>query len=420
MVYNPRPKIVLVTAIPPVHTSLSEYGKFLVEGLLGANPNYDLHVLADLTDQVVTEMSHPRLKVERCWRLNDLRNPLKLIKRLLAIKPDLVLFNLQFASFGNRKVPAMLGLTAPMLAKQMGFKVISLVHNLPDAMQLDNPCFGRSRLEQKLIQLGSSMATRLLLSSDRLVVTLESYRKLLQTRYSAKNVEVIGLGSYIKPASELQLQSANRFLTFGKFGTYKRLEKLLDTFAELSQEYPDSELIIGGTDHPATPGYLASIQQRYADLKQVKFIGWIPDEELPERLREVKALVLSYESTAGSSGPLHLALSQGKAVLAPDLGDFRLVADHEGAELLFYPPEAPNGLGDLIGQVIRNEVNLESIGQHNLALAQGTSAEATARRYADLIETVLGHHHSPQHAPQDQTPHPPDTLPQRDAWPQAS
>lgn len=60
MLYNPRPKIVLVTAIPPVHASLSEYGKFLVEGLLAATPNSDLHVLADVTVQAVTEMSRSR------------------------------------------------------------------------------------------------------------------------------------------------------------------------------------------------------------------------------------------------------------------------------------------------------------------------------------------------------------------------
>ncbi len=391
MTYTAPTKIVLVSTLPPVNTSLSEYGKFLVEGLLGASEKVEIHVLADLaeTSLPLQEISHPRLSVERCWRLNDLRNPLKLISRLFALKPDLVLFNLQFASFGDRKVPAMLGLTAPMLAKKLGFKVVSLIHNLPDAMELDNPCFGRSQLEQKLIQAGASVATRMLLSSDKLIVTLDRYRQILTDKYKADNVEVIALGSYIEPASQLHLQSANRFLTFGKFGTYKKLEKLLDAFAQLTERHPDSELLIGGTDHPATPGYLASIQQRYAHLNQVKFIGWIEDEALPGLLRDAKALVLSYESTAGSSGPLHLALSQGKPVIAPDMGDFRLVADHEGAELLFYQPEQADGLVNILENVMNNRVDLERISRRNLRVAQAFSSNRIARCYTDLIANLI-------------------------------
>lgn len=380
-------KIAIVSTLPPINTSLSEYGKFLVEGLLDVSEDTEIHVLADIPDeaQQVQEMSHERLTVTRTWAFNAWSNPLKLLKKLFQIRPDVVIFNLQFASFGNQKIPAMLGLTTPMLARKLGFKVITVMHNMVDAMALDEPYFSKNKLDRKMIQAGGSVATRLLLQSSRLVVTLEKYKEILQKKYKAHNVEVIGLGSYIKPAQKLYHQKKNSFLTFGKFGTYKKLEFLLDAFEELSQENPDIELVIGGTDHPNTPGYMKQVEARYAHLNNVKFIGWIDDDELPNRIREAKALILSYESTAGSSGPLHLALSQGKPVVAPNFGDFLHVANNEGVEVLFYKHRAMNSFKDIMQDVISNQVNLKKIGRHNLNVAKLNSNTKTSRKYYNLI-----------------------------------
>ncbi|PIQ26568.1 hypothetical protein COW36_01620 [bacterium (Candidatus Blackallbacteria) CG17_big_fil_post_rev_8_21_14_2_50_48_46] len=381
---------VLVSTLPPVNTSLSEYGRFLVEGLLSSSDGLQLTVLADLQESgpVQSEMHHPRLKVDRCWRFNDWKNPLVVLRKLWAIKPEVVLFNLQFASFGGKKIPAMLGLMIPFLARLMGFKVVTLLHNLPDAMALDQPYFARNPLDRWLIQTGGAVATRLLLQSHRLVVTLERYKDILETRYGAKNVEIMPLGSYVKPARVPLVQKRNTFLTFGKFGTYKRLEFLLDSFEKLSQKHPQIELVIGGTDHPNTPGYLEAVQARYSHLKNVRFLGWIEDEALPGLIRNTKALILSYEATAGSSGPLHLALSQGKPVIAPDFGDFRLVAEHEGAELIFYHHQDIANFEKVFEAVILNKLDLAKMGRHNLNIAKVNSAENIARRYLNLLLSV--------------------------------
>lgn len=380
-------RIALVSTLPPVNTSLSEYGKFLVEGLLTVTENTELYILADQPSQVypIQEMRNERIKVKRCWHFNAWSNPLRLLKELLQLKPDLVIFNLQFATFGNRKIPAMLGLAAPMLARKMGLKVMTVLHNLPDAMDLKAPSFARNVLDASLIRAGSRVATQMLLQSNQLVVTLERYKEILSHQYQAHNVEVIGLGSYIQPAHNIRLVKRNHFLTFGKFGTYKRLEFLLEAVQELSPQFPNLELVIGGTDHPATPGYMARVEAQYRHLKNVHFIGWIEDEDLPRRIRESKALILSYESTAGSSGPLHLALSQGKPIIAPDFGDFRLVAEHEGVDLIFYQHRCMEHFKNILTDVITGKVDLKGMSRHNLQVAKLNSSVKTARKYADLM-----------------------------------
>jgi glycosyltransferase involved in cell wall biosynthesis len=383
-------RTVLVSTLPPVNTSLSEYGRFLAEGLLNSSEELHLHVLADQQESgsVLPEIQHSRLKVDRCWRFNDWQTPLVILRKLWEIKPEVVLFNLQFATFGGQKIPAMLGLMIPFLARLMGFKVVTLLHNLPDAMDLAQPYFTRNALDRWLIQTGGAVATRLLLQSHRLVVTLERYKDILESRYSARNVEIMPLGSYVEPARVPLVQKRNTFLTFGKFGTYKRLEFLLESFEKLSKKYPHIELVIGGADHPNAPGYLGSVQARYSHLENVSFLGWIEDEALPILIRNTKALILSYEATAGSSGPLHLALSQGKPVIAPDFGDFRLVADHEGAEIIFYHHQNAENFERRFEEVILDELDLAKMGRHNLNIAKVNSAENIARRYLNLLLSV--------------------------------
>lgn len=384
-------KLAIVTTIPPVNTSLSEYGKFLVNGLLTISKDVDIHVLADVSEkhQFIEEMDHDNLNVSRCWKFNSALNPFRIFNKLRKIKPDLVIFNLQFASFGNKKIPAMMGLTMPMIARILGFKVITILHNMVETVDLKASYFSSNRLERFMIEAGGNIATRMLLKSNRMVVTLDKYKNILNEKYKADNVEVIGLGSYIEPAKEIKVIEKNTFLTFGKFGTYKRLEFLLDAFGEVSKEHPDMELIIGGDDHPNRKGYLDMIQEKYKHLKNVKFIGWISDESLPEIISNCKALVLSYESTTGSSGPLHLGISQGKPVIAPYIGDFINVAMNEKVEILFYSPKDKDNLKKMFLELVDKKIDIQSISKHNLGIAKENSYIKTAQKYLDLIKKVI-------------------------------
>lgn len=382
-------KIAIITTLPPINTSLSEYGKFLVEGLLGVSEQCEIFVLADkpVADVPIEELALNRLHVNRCWDFNSKKTPLDILNQLKKIKPDLVIFNLQFASFGNKKIPAMLGLGTPLLARQAGYKVVTILHNMIEALQLNAPYFAKNNFDKWLIKTGGNIATRLLLQSHKLIVTLNEYKDILSAKYKAKNVDVIGLGTYIEPAEQVQVQKENRFLTFGKFGAYKKLDFILDVFEDLLNDYPDIELIIGGADHPNHPGYLQAMENKYQHLRpNVKFIGWIEDEHLADEIARAKAVILSYEATAGSSGPLHLSISQGKPVVAPDIGDFVRVAENEDVDILFYKHQNMLALRKSFVNLIEDRVDIELIGQHNLAIASRYSSHKTAQKYWILLK----------------------------------
>src|SRR5258705_12709091 len=106
--------IALVTAFPPSRQGLNEYGFHIAEQLR-QQPGLDLTVLADDLPQPADET--PGFSVVRCWGFNRIGNPWSLLTTIRRLKPDVVWFNLGFASFGGKPLPAFLGLMIPALTR---------------------------------------------------------------------------------------------------------------------------------------------------------------------------------------------------------------------------------------------------------------------------------------------------------------
>src|SRR5205823_6776083 len=95
-------KICLVTAFPPSRQALNEYG-FHVARELSQTDGLSLTVLGD--DIAPDEEELPGYSVIRCWSFNSLRNPVRLLRTIRQVQPDVVWFNLGFASFGGKPLP---------------------------------------------------------------------------------------------------------------------------------------------------------------------------------------------------------------------------------------------------------------------------------------------------------------------------
>ena len=107
-------KICLVTAFPPSRHGLNEYG-FHIARELGQYPGLSLSILADDLANVEPEL--PGYDVTRCWAFDSLSNPVRLMRAISKCQPDVVWFNLGFASFGSSPVPAIIGLAIPAMVR---------------------------------------------------------------------------------------------------------------------------------------------------------------------------------------------------------------------------------------------------------------------------------------------------------------
>jgi glycosyltransferase involved in cell wall biosynthesis len=371
-------KICLVTAFPPSRQGLNEYG-FHIARELSQYPGLTLSILADDLPNVEPEL--PGYEVTRCWAFDSLRNPVRLLGAISKCRPDVVWFNLGFASFGSSPIPAFVGLSIPAMVRFRGYYTHVTLHQLVETVDLND-----ARVKsQALYRIAGSIATHLLLTSNSLSVLLPAYRKILRERYrrGAVYVRAHGILSGRPEYPDLSKRGnpVHRILAFGKWGTYKRLELLLEAFGRVAKEMPNVELTISGGDHPKTAGYVASVAARYQDDPRVKFTGYVPEEAIPALFQGTSLAVMPYTSSAGSSGVAHLACEYGVPIVASDIQDFLELAQEEGIAIEFYKSGSVDGLTEQLLQLLRSPEQLEMMAMQNFSAALRMSMPEIIRQY---------------------------------------
>jgi glycosyltransferase involved in cell wall biosynthesis len=144
---------------------------------------------------------------------------------------------------------------------------------------------------------------------------MQKYVDVLNKKYHAKNVKLIPHGTFEileEPDYNIPLEPF-KIMTFGKFGTYKKVENMIKA-VEILREFSalNIEIVIAGTDNPNTPGYLESVKQTYNHVEGLTFTGYVAETDVPKLFKESAVVVFPYTSTTGSSGVLHQAGSYGK------------------------------------------------------------------------------------------------------------
>ena len=373
--------LTIVTSFPPSRASLCEYAEHLVRALAQRPEVTRLSVIADQLPNGVREATLPGLehvKVHRIWRFNDARNAARINRAIQKIKPDGVLYNLQFASFGDRPMPASLGLFSPAITRLQGTPTITLLHNLIETVDLERAGFGANQLRNATIRLGGKILTKAMLGSHRVAVTMPRYQDILEHQYRARNVFHAPHGTFQR-TQPLPLPSKRTVLAFGKFGTYKRLETLLQAQAILLEHNPDTHLVIAGTDSPNAPGYLERMQREHG-ATNVTYTGYVPESQVRHVFAKASTVVFPYSGTTGSSGVLHQAGEFSRGAVLPLIGDLADLITDEGYRAEFFEPENPTSLAEALERALDPERALE-LGMNNHAAAMNLLLENVVEKY---------------------------------------
>ncbi|GIV77853.1 MAG: glycosyl transferase family 1 [Litorilinea sp.] len=373
--------IALITTYPPSQGSLNEYAHHFVRALRGKE---EIHHLTLLVDELPHGQAYPQpenrpglatLEIVPCWRFNDPANPWRILRQIRKVQPDLALFNLQFASFGDKKIPAMLGLITPMLVRLAGYPSMVLLHNIMETVDLRSAGYARHRVLEWLMRGAGTLATYALLQADLVALTIPKYVEIFRTKYRARNVLLAPHGSFDDQVAMPSFETPpgpRRIMAFGKFGTYKRIEMMVEALKRLEERgYRDLELVIAGTDSPNAKGYLDEMKRRYGHIPNLRFLGYVPEEEVADVFRSATVVVFPYTSTTGSSGVLHQAGSYGCAVALPNIGDFAEVITEEGYTGEFFEPNDPDSLADAIAHLLDDEELRQSMGMRNFLASRG-------------------------------------------------
>src|SRR6266849_1818561 len=378
-------KICLVTAFPPSKERLNEYGYHLAEQL--CRKDYvSLTVLADQIPEISGEL--PGFDVVRCWKFNSITTPWDLLKTILQIKPDVVWFNLVFSSFGDKPVPAFLGLCSTLLLRLAGFYTHITLHHIIETLDLS-----RGTRFPRLYRFCGAVATRLLLCCNSISVLLPSYRKVLLENYRGRNIHLSKHGVFAPPPKFPDISKRghpeHRILAFGKWGTYKRLEVLIEAFTQLAQRLPDIKLVIAGSNHPATPGYIESVRDRWKNNPLMEFHGYLPEEKIADLFIDSSVLVLPYSSAGGPSGVAHQACEFAVPIVASDLPDFSDMADAAQIAIEFFERENPNSLAETLERLLADPARRIEMAEQNFAVALRMTMQEVVSSYVYSFSRAL-------------------------------
>jgi len=202
-------------------------------------------------------------------------------------------------------------------------------------------------------------------------------QEVMQSLYLQRSdkICVIPHGNYIGyHENQIDRVEARRILGIPENGTlllflgiirlYKGVPELIDAFKQLPQN--NSYLAIAGK--AVTPEIAAQIQQAIAGYDNIKFFpGYVADDRVQVYMNACDAVVLPYRDIL-TSGSVILAMSFGRACIAPCRGCVGEVLDRSGAFL--YCPSDRHGLLKAMKCALQHKSQLSQMGKYNRQLVE--------------------------------------------------
>ncbi len=409
-------KICLVSSYPPNRGSLSEYSYKMLEELVKKREISSIIVLANEHEDAPAVEKEGKITVVRCWKSNSTLSIFNILAEVVKHRPSLVHFNLHLMSWGRTRINNFVGGMMPLAVKMLGYPVVVSLHNIGETIRLKEI---KGISPSRLNMLGLRVVTKLLLSVDRVSVTLGHYVSILRERYRAENVVHIPHGSFDIKAKRTYT-GGKTILAFGHFSEYKNLPMLIEAFQEIREKDGEVRLIIAGASHPNFLGYIEDVKKRFREVPNITFTGYVPQDRLHDLFMSSTVVVLPYLTSTGCSGVFHLACGFAKPVVMSDLPDFRKMLEEEGIVanktlhsslydgLVNDPYKSMYGdavdpvdqvalvsvneygsLKNAVEELIYNEFLQRELGERNLNLARRYSLHDICLRYLDLYGDVL-------------------------------
>ena len=329
----------------------------------------------------------PKVKVIPLWKPDDPLSILRIVFEVLKLKPDIVHYNLHLAVFGRSRLANIVGLSLPFLTRLLGFRVVTTLHNLPEAIRTE--VVG---LEKNLInRIGLTLGAKLASSAHALVVLMRSYSRIAPLRYNRRTVYIPHGAWFAGNCTPLDPGAARGYILFiGHIGPHKDIEMLIRAYRRVRRVLPDPPMLyIAGAPHPNLPE--AAEVLRNLEVEGVRYLGYVEDREIPILVSGASLIVLPYKTCTGTSGVVHLVAAFGKPIVASDLPEFRELKA-EGAGIAIVPHDEEH-FADKIVELLRDPRAAEELGERNREFAEkrrwSTVADSYVRLYLDVVARAL-------------------------------
>lgn len=247
-----------------------------------------------------------------------------------------------------------------LILKLMGVKIIWTVHDLKN----------HENLQLKSEQIFSIFFAKF---AYAIITHCEIAKQQVINSFHVNNkykIFVIPHGNYIdyydnkieriKARKILGISDTSLILLFlGLIRPYKGVPELIYSFKQLQQD--DVHLVIVGK--PLTNEIAEQVKQMTDGHANIKFLpGFVTDDQIQVYMNACDVVVLPYRDIL-TSGSIILAMSFGRACIAPCKGCIKEVLDNLGAFL--YHPDDECGLLKAMDHAVKKKAELLRMGEHN-------------------------------------------------------
>jgi beta-1,4-mannosyltransferase len=299
-------------------------------------------------------------------------------------RPDVI--HLHWLPFFSLEVTSVIRLILFMIrlsiVRLLGFKIVWTVHNLVPHEAKNH---GINHLAGKFV--GTVV--------NRIIVHSESAREIIMSKWHLKcrdKIFVVPHGNYINwYANNIERITAREkmgmgdsrcvMLLFGGIRPYKGVLPLIEAFKMLSENGAKAELMIVG--RPLNDEFSNTVKAAIGNFQDIQYKPeFVPDDEVQVYMNSCDVVVFPYHEIL-TSGAVVLAMSFGRACVAPRLGCIPDILDERGAFL--YEPGDSDGLVGAMRKAVEQYPRLKQMGEYNraksLQMDWGTIGEKTKEIY---------------------------------------
>jgi glycosyltransferase involved in cell wall biosynthesis len=278
----------------------------------------------------------------------------------------------------------LVGRFAYRAARRNGTRVIATNHVMPENLIKYSllPKF----LHGVAMRIVWADAGRMLRKMDTVTTPTKRAAELLEKAARISNVLAISCGiDASRFANDTAAQNREPVALFlGRLDPEKRVDVLLKAVAQLS-DYPNLQLDLAGDGGERER--LGRLAQELGIASRVKFLGHIPDGELPETYERATVFVMPSIAELQSIATME-AMASGRPVIGADAMALPHLI-HNGDNGYLFPPNDVAALADCLRKVLgADQAELNRLSENSLHLIQSHDIGRTVSIFENLYQGI--------------------------------
>lgn len=186
---------------------------------------------------------------------------------------------------------------------------------------------------------------------------------------------------------ELGILNSPTIISLRRFETIYDIESLITAVPLVLREVPEAKFLL--IERGSQEAELKKLAKSLGVSDSVRFVGWVPGDELPRYLASADIYVSTSLSDAGLAASTAEAMACGLPVIITDFGDNRKWVE-DGVNGFIIPPKAPEVLAAKIIHLLKDEETRKRFGGINRGIiVERNNWEKEMGKMAKLYEGLI-------------------------------